>query len=149
MAKTKPDPYYQFFHVSVTRITETEATDQNPAGSPIAAYRIYRYQPRNGVLFDHEYPNEIIDPNNASLTNLISIFHSLASQLLPQNTQVIVQMGAYVAARMWAAEVIEVVGQDEHTIIVGSTEDRSLLMRVMEGTSPDEENLLTVTYIFR
>lgn len=149
MAKTKPDPYYQFFHVSVTRITETEVTDQNPASSPIAAYRIYRYQPRNGVLFDHEYPNEVIGPFNADLTKLANIFHSLVSQLLPQNTQVIVQMGAYVAARMWAAEVIEVVGRDEHTIIVGSTEDRSLLMRVIEGTSPDKENLLMVSYIFR
>ncbi len=122
-----------FFHVVAMHFSGT---------NPYASYLVYYEPPRATYSF-----SEYMDGSDKYIQALVALFTESLKLPMPQKSQRVIQMGAFVAARLWAAGLVEVVSSSDDCIIIRLASDRQVEMKVLPGSSSEVENLFSVFYI--
>ena len=136
----------KFHHVSVSLYNLPGSSGRNPRSEPIAVFEIFRSGATFGFpLGRYEYLSEIFGDGNYALQILVANFSKLCA-LCSESQSYYLEIGARVAARLWANHNIIVIDDNPKEYVVRSIGHHNFLIRVL--SDPDLENTMRLNGVF-
>ena len=136
----------KFYHVSVSLYNYPGTTIRNPKSEPIVVFEIFRFGATPGfTLGRYEYPSEILGDSNYALQILVANFSKLCA-ICSESPSFYLEIGARVAARLWANHNITVIDDNQKEIVVRSVGHQNFLIKVL--SDPSLENTMRLNGVF-
>lgn len=141
-----PHDDVRFYHISVARYSNPGCSADNPNGNAVAVFEIFRSPAAAGFLLGrNHYQTETMYDGNYSLQILVANFSKICA-LCSESQSYYLEIGARVAARLWANHNIIVIDDNPKEFAVRSIGHQNFLIKVL--SDPSLENTMRLNGVF-